>query len=165
VSGPVEIGLRTASWDADRAGIEAVRYRVFALEQGVPEHEEWDDADPVSRHVLAVTPKRDAVGTARLEPAGKIGRVAVLPQYRGTGIGGAMVSHLVDLARTLGLTQVHLNSQSSAIGFYARLGFRAEGPEFVEVGIPHRRMVLQIGHRDEEQAERHRDTEHSDDRR
>ena len=47
------------------------------------------------------TPKRDAVGTARLEPAGKIGRVAVLPQYRGTGIGGAMVGHLVDLARTL----------------------------------------------------------------
>jgi hypothetical protein len=35
----------------------------------------------------------------------------------------------------------------------------------VEVGIPHRRMVLRIGHRDEEQAERHRDTEHPHDRR
>lgn len=113
----------------------------------------------------AVTPKRDAVGTAALEPTGKIGRVAVLPQYRGTGIGGAMVGHLVDLARTLGLTQVHLNSQSSAIGFYVRKGFRVEGPEFMEVGIPHRRMYLQIGHRDEEQAQRHRDTEHPDDRR
>ena len=115
--------------------------------------------------MLAVTSKRDAVGTARLDPAGKIGRVAVLPQYRGTGIGGAMIGHLVDLARTLGLTQVQLNSQSPAIGFYARMGFQAEGPEFVEVGIPHRRMVVRIGHRDEEQAERHRDTEHSHDRR
>ena len=73
-----------------------------------------------------MTPKRDAVGTARPEPAGKIGRVAVLPQYRGTGIGGAMIGHLVVLARTLGLTQVHLNSQSSAIGFYAWMGFQAE---------------------------------------
>jgi predicted GNAT family N-acyltransferase len=114
--------------------------------------------------VIAVTPKRDAVGTARLEPAGKIGRVAVLPQYRGTGIGGAMLSHLVDLAGTLGLTQVHLNSQNSAIRFYARLGFQAEGPEFLEVGIPHRRMYLRFGH-DEKQAQRHRDTEHPHDRR
>lgn len=112
-----------------------------------------------------MTPKRDAVGTARLEPAGKIGRVAVLPEHRGTGIGGAMVSHLVDLARTLGLTQVDLNSQSSAIGFHARMGFQPEGPEFVEVGIPHRRMYLRIGHRDEEQAQRYRDTEHPHDRR
>jgi predicted GNAT family N-acyltransferase len=163
--GRADIQVGPASWDTDRADIEGVRRSVFILEQGVPEHEEWDAADPASRHVLAVIPKRDAVGTARLEPAGKIGRVAVLPQYRGTGIGGAMIGHLVDLARTLGLTQVHLNSQSSAIGFYARMGFRAEGPEFVEVGIPHRRMVLRIGHRDEEQAERHRDTEHPHDRR
>ena len=165
MSPPTDIRVVPARWDGDRAGIEAVRRSVFILEQGVPEHEEWDATDPVSRHVLAVTPKRDAVGTARLEPAGKIARVAVLPQYRGTGIGGAMVGHLVDLARTLGLTQVHLNSQTSAIGFYARMGFQAVGPEFVEVGIPHRRMVLQIGHRDEEQTERHRDTEHPHDRR
>jgi predicted GNAT family N-acyltransferase len=159
------VEIRQARWATHRAEIEAVRRSVFIVEQGVPEDEEWDDADQGCWHALAVTPKRDAVGTARLEPTGKIGRVAVLPQYRGTGIGGAMIGHLVDLARTLGLTQVYLNSQSSAIGFYARMGFRAEGPEFVEVGIPHRRMVLRIGHRDEEQAERHRDTEHPHDRR
>ena len=76
-----------------------------------------------------------------------------------------MIGDLVDLARTLGLTQVHLNSQSSAIGFYARMDFQADGPEFVEVGIPHQRMVLRIGYRDEEQAERHRNTEHPHDRR
>ena len=163
--GGVDIRVVSAGWATDCADIEAVRRSVFVLEQGVPEHEEWDAADPDSRHALAVTPKRDAVGTARLEPAGKIGRVAVLPQYRGTGIGGAMVGHLVVLARTLGLTQVHLNSQSSAIGFYARMGFQADGPEFVEVGIPHQRMVLRIGHRDEEQAERHRHTEHPHHRR
>lgn len=114
--------------------------------------------------ITAAGTKRDAVGTGALEPAGKIGRVAVLPQYRGTGIGGAMVSHLVDLARTLGLTQVHLNSQTSAIGFDARLVFQAEGPEFLEVGIPHRRMYLRFGH-DEEQTQRHRDTEHPHNRR
>jgi predicted GNAT family N-acyltransferase len=162
---PPGVRIRPASWAADREQIEGLRRRVFILEQGVPEREEWDDADPASWYVLAVTPKRDAVGTARLEPTGKIARVAVLPQYRGAGIGGAMVGHLVALARTLGLTQVHLNSQASATGFYERLGFLAEGPEFMEVGIPHQRMNLRIGHRDEEQTERHRDTEHPHDRR
>ena len=137
--------------DTRRAAIEAVwRRRVRAGPGGIGP---------------TVTPKRDAVGTAQLEPAGKIGRVAVLPQYRGTGIGGAMVSHLVDLARTLGLTQVHLNAQSSAIGFYARMGFQPEGAQFVEVGVPHLWMHLRIWHRDEEQAQRHRDTEHPHDRR
>ncbi len=159
------VDIRPARWATHRAQIEAVRRSVFIVEQGVPEDEEWDDAGRGCWHTLAVTPKRDAVGTARLEPTGKIGRVAVLPQYRGTGIGGAMIGHLVDLARTLGLTQVHLNSQSSAIGFYERLGFRAEGPEFEEVGIPHRRMNLRIVQRDEQQAERHRNPEHPHDRR
>jgi len=70
-----------------------------------------------------------------------------------------MIGDLVDLARTLGLTQVHLNSQSSAIGFYARMDFQAEAGAR-GVGIPHRRMVLRIGYRDEEQTERHRNTEH-----
>ena len=160
-----DLRILAARWDGDRPGVEGVRRAVFIDEQGVPEPDEWDGLDPGSRHVLAVIPKRDAVGTARLEPTGKIARVAVLPQYRGTGIGAALVGYLVDLARTLGHTRVYLNSQSSAVGFYERLGFRAEGPEFDEVGIPHRRMSLQLRQRDEQQAERDGNTEHPDDGR
>ena len=152
----LEFTLRPATWAADRAGIEAVRRAVFIVEQGVPEQDEWDAADPASRHVLAHGPKRDAVGTGRLEPTGKIGRVAVLPQYRGSGVGSAIVGHLVNLARELGLTRVHLHAQTAALGFYERLGFRAAGPEFDEVGIPHRRMSLVIEQADAKQAGSHR---------
>lgn len=162
---PGPVSLHPASWTADRAAIESVRRAVFVVEQGVPEHEEWDTADAVSHHVLALTPKRDAVGTGRLEPTGKIGRVAVLPEYRGTGVGSGIVSHLVSLASRLGLTQVHLNSQETAVGFYERLGFRVDGPVFQEVGIPHRRMRLGIEQRDEKQAGRHRHPQHPFDAR
>lgn len=137
-----------ANWQHDRASLELVRRRVFIEEQGVPESEEWDAADPTARHVLAIDGKRDAVGTGRLEPCGKIGRVAVLPRYRGAGIGEAIMSGLVNQATELGLEAVYLHAQTAAAGFYRRLGFRAEGPEFDEVGIPHVRMRLGIGRRD-----------------
>jgi predicted GNAT family N-acyltransferase len=154
------VTLETARWQHDRRRIESVRRAVFIEEQGIPEHEEWDDSDPVCWHVLALGPNRDVVGTGRLDPAGKIGRVAVLPQYRGTGVGAAIVSHLVGLAGEQGLAQVHLNAQSSALGFYERLGFRADGPEFDEVGIPHRRMRQRIEKTDEQQVGRDGNTEH-----
>ena len=159
------ITLRPASWTGDRAALEFVRRQVFVHEQGVPEQEEWDAADATCHHVLAHAGKRDAVGTGRLEPTGKIGRVAVLPPYRGTGVGTEIVSHLVNLATELGLTQVYLHSQTTAVGFYERLGFRAEGPEFDEVGIPHRRMHLGIEQRNEHKVGRHGHPEHPVDAR
>jgi len=137
-----------------------VRRAVFIEEQRIVEREEWDDADALSRHVLALDANRDAVGTGRLDPTGKIGRVAVLPQYRGTGVGAAIMDQLVGLAEALGLQEVHLNAQVDALGFYERLGFRAEGPEFDEVGIPHRRMRRRIGKADEQRAGRDGYTEH-----
>lgn len=157
------IELVEARWDQDRPDLETVRRRVFIEEQGVPEAEEWDAADPVSRHVLAIAGKRDVVGTGRLEPTGKIGRVAVLPQYRGTGVGSALVGHLVNQATELGFTQVYLHAQATAVGFYERLGFRAEGPEFDEVGIPHRRMRRGIGREHEHESGHGGQPEHPDD--
>ena len=107
-----------------------------------------------------VSAKRDAVGTGRLEPTGKIGRVAVLPQYRGTGAGVAVMRRLVELAGGRGFTEVYLNAQTYARGFYERLGFRAEGPEFDEVGIPHQRMRRSVGNRDGRTAGQHGDAQH-----
>jgi predicted GNAT family N-acyltransferase len=141
-----------ATWAQDRVQIQRVRRTVFIEEQQIAERDEWDDLDPVAAHVLvfdhAAAQKRDAVGTGRLEPTGKIGRVAVLPQYRGTGAGVAVMRRLMDLAAERGFTEVYLNAQRSAAGFYERLGFRTDGPEFDEVGIPHQRMRRSVGKRD-----------------
>ena len=142
------VELRPATWAADRAALELVRRRVFLEEQGIDEREEWDAVDPVARHVLAATPECDAVGTGRLEPCGKIGRVAVLDGCRGQGVGQAIMHCLVNHATESGLRAVYLHAQAAAADFYRRLGFRAEGPVFEEVGIPHVRMRLEIEQRD-----------------
>ena len=154
------VALRAATWSDDRPALQSVRRRVFIEEQGIPESEEWDALDPVARHVLAVAKNRDVVGTGRLEPTGKIGRVAVLPQYRGTGVGSLIMGHLVNQATELGCTRVYLHAQTAAEGFYRRLGFRAEGPAFDEVGIPHVRMSLGIKGSNGNEVGRHGFEEH-----
>jgi predicted GNAT family N-acyltransferase len=156
--------VELASWQRDRTAVECVRRAVFIVEQRIPEHEEWDDLDAVATHVLAYTgaagANRELVGTGRLEPTGKIGRVAVLPQYRGTGAGLAIMRRLVELAHERGFAEVYLNAQAYARGFYERLGFRADGPEFDEVGIPHQRMRRAVGNRDGTQAGHDGDPQH-----
>jgi predicted GNAT family N-acyltransferase len=142
------VAVRPASWQHDREQLQHVRRRVFIEEQGVPEQEEWDAADPIAWHVLAIDGKRDAVGTGRLEPCGKIGRVAVVDRCRGQGVGQAIMRCLVNQATDSGFEAVYLHAQTAAADFYRRLGFRAEGPVFEEVGIPHVRMRLEIEQRD-----------------
>ncbi len=140
-----DVILRPASWEHDRTSLELVRRRVFIEEQGVPEAEEWDAADPAAWHLLAETPKLEPVGTGRLESTGKIGRVAVLRDWRQAGLGRNIVRRLVNQATELGFGSVYLHAQTAAEDFYRGLGFRAEGPIFDEVGIPHVRMRLGIG--------------------
>ncbi len=82
----------------------------------------------VLAYVRAVAGKRDAVGTGRLEPTGKIGRVAVLPQYRGTGAGVAIMRRLMELAAERGFTEVYLNAQTSASGILRAAGFPGRRP-------------------------------------
>src|SRR5438093_478147 len=86
----------------------------------------------------------DAVGTARLrETEGgrvKAERVAVRRSVRRSGIGRALMRALEDEVRARGHRELVLNAQVAVIAFYERLGYRVEGPEFLEAGIPHRAM-------------------------
>jgi len=135
------IELVVCDWASEGASLAAIRRAVFCAEQGIPEALEWDGADPGAVHVLALT-KREPVGTGRLLPTGKIGRLAVLASFRRHGVGSLLLSRLVELARARGLRSVYLHAQADALGFYAARGFAAEGPGFDEAGIRHRRMRL-----------------------
>jgi len=127
------------TWSVDRPLLQQVRRQVFVIEQRVPEEEEWDDDDEVCVHVLA-TRNREPVGTGRLSPAGKIGRLAVLSEFRGRGLGDRIMRMLIEQAYHRGLVEVTLNAQLQVVPFYEKRGFKAEGPVFDEAGIPHRRM-------------------------
>jgi predicted GNAT family N-acyltransferase len=125
----------------------AVRIAVFVGEQGGPVDEEPDSWDDSARHFVILADGR-IVGTARLyQPqagAGKIGRVALLAEYRGRGWGDLLIRHLLDYAGAAGFREVVLDAQTYAVSFYKRFGFAAEGEEFHDAGIPHRRMRLRL---------------------
>lgn len=143
------VTIRVADWRADRGMLERVRRTVFIEEQGVSEEDEWDEQDPASLHLLALVEKRDAVGTARIGRDGRIGRVAVLAEYRGGGVGRRLMDRLLDIARQRGLDTVELHAQTRAQGFYTRLGFRPAGAPFEEAGIEHVRMTLELTRRED----------------
>ena len=139
------VDVRIADWETESAALKAIRKRVFVEEQKVPREVEWDGRDDDAVHLVAEDHRGDAVGTARLLPTGQIGRMAVLPERRGFGIGRRLLDAAVDAARDRGETEVFLNAQARALAFYEAAGFRTVGPEFEEAGIPHRRMELPIG--------------------
>lgn len=129
----------------DIATCRALRRAVFIVEQGVSEADELDHLDDIAIHLLA-TQDDTPVGSARLLVQGevcKVGRVCVLAEARGTGLGAALMRAAVDRSRQMpGLRKVKLGAQTHALGFYERLGFSAVGDEFDDAGIPHREMVL-----------------------
>lgn len=124
----------------DLPAIEAIRRQVFIEEQGIPARLEWDGQDTDCRHVLALTSRERAVGTGRLDPDGRIGRLAVLEPWRGQGIGSAILAALVGIARQRCYRKVSLHAQLGASGFYCKAGFREIGAPFVEAGIRHVNM-------------------------
>ena len=136
--------VRTADWDddRDRADCEAVRAEVFVEEQHIPEHEEWDEHDDNSLHAIARDARGAPIGTGRLLRDGIIGRIAVVKAWRGRHVGDALMRHLIGEARRLGVKESVLHAQSYAIPFYERFGYQVEGHEFIEAGIPHRKMRL-----------------------
>lgn len=101
---------------------------------------EMDDMDALSDHAVARLPDGRAIATGRLLPDGHIGRMAVLPEQRGTGIGRAVLTALMERARTRGMLEVVLSAQTHAVGFYAKSGFIAQGDVYMEAGIPHVEM-------------------------
>ena len=132
------------AWDKALPLARPVREEVFVAEQKVPLELEWDEWDERSDHAVARDAGGQAIGTARLLPDGRIGRMAVLREWRRRGVGAALMEALLQKAREQSLSRVTLHAQTHAAGFYRRFGFSERGGEFWEAGIPHVEMTLEL---------------------
>ena len=124
----------------------AIRIKVFVDEQNVPIEEEQDQLDDTATHFGAFT-SGQMVGTGRLvvQPTrGKIGRMAVAKEARGQGVGRALLTAIVNECRRLELPQAYLSAQLHAIPFYEQLGFQVNSGEYLDAGILHKDMILDI---------------------
>lgn len=140
---PAPLFVEHGDWATLGPVASEIRRIVFIEEQAVPREEEWDGRDGDCIHFLAWQDKR-AIGTARLLPDGHIGRVAVLRDARGLGVGQQLMQAAIEVARQQGHAHVELAAQTHALAFYASLGFEAFGDEFLDAEIPHRNMRLTL---------------------
>ena len=136
--------IRCSVGEAPAAARE-IRRRVFVEEQRVAPAEEWDAHDEAGAKTLhfVAWDAAQALGCARLRWLGdtaKIERVAVLRERRGEDLGRALMEATETAALRRGAAALRIHAQCAVIPFYEKLGWRALGPEFVEAGIPHRKM-------------------------
>jgi len=139
----MEYTLKLTRWDKDQKNLSEVRRIVFIEEQQVPEELEWDDDDKSSVHIL-VTDNDAPIATGRIKMDGHIGRMAVLKDYRDKGVGSAVLKALIDFSKTLKMKSVYLHAQTSAILFYEKHGFKTSSEEFMDAGIPHKTMKMDL---------------------
>ena len=125
-----------------------IRHCVFIDGQNVPSELELDGKDPQSEHYL-LTAENTSVATARIQlfsTYAKIERVAVLPSFQGHQLGSGLMQYiLADLKKRPDIKQARLSSQTHAIPFYEKLGFELSSDEYIDAGIPHRDMKMEIG--------------------
>jgi predicted GNAT family N-acyltransferase len=135
--------LRKVSNSEEMEAAKSVRFSVFVHEQGVPCQIEMDKHDAHAIHVICLIDDK-VVGTGRLAmmPDGmKLGRVAVLAEYRKCGLGAGIVEWLLDKAKEAGHDMVYANVQIGAKKFYENMRFKAVGAHFMEAEIEHVKMI------------------------
>lgn len=125
-----------------------VRSAVFIDEQGVPASMEWDGLDHLCVHAIALDASNQPIGTGRLMPDGRVGRMAVLAPWRGQGVGSRLLQALLAEHRARRWPPAYVHAQLSAADFYARRGFRSVGAPFEEAGIAHVLMRFRGGAQD-----------------
>ena len=124
----------------DVGAVMDIRRRVFVEEQGYPADTDVDTFDKLSVYALAYDENDRPAGTGRLyinaDSRFQIGRVCVLPEARGRGLGDLVARMLLYRALELGADAVCLSAQLPVVGFYARYGFRPCGEVYDEEGVP-----------------------------
>lgn len=135
-------GLDVAIYDKVHSDEIMIRKTVFEDEQGfIDEFDEIDENDK-TKHVVLY---KDSVPIAtcrffKVNDEYKIGRIAVVKEYRGQGIGRIIVSCAEEKVYELGGRELCLSSQVRVQGFYEKLGYVAEGDVYMDEMCPHIKM-------------------------
>lgn len=122
-----------------------IREEVFCKEQGFIN--EIDDLEDSSFHLLYYIDD-EVIGVCRFyeleKDVYKIGRIAVLKEYRKYGYGRKIVNSAIDYIKELKAKKIYIYAQLHAVGFYEKLGFKVEGDIFYEEDHPHKKVYLNL---------------------
>jgi predicted GNAT family N-acyltransferase len=132
--------IREVSWLDASIALSSIRTEVFINEQHVPPALEWDDLDADAKHLIALNSAGDIIACARILAPGTIGRMAVKNNFRGIGIGRALLDAAIAVCKREGWRNIQLSAQIHATGFYEKAGFVVVSDVYLDAGIPHHDM-------------------------
>ena len=138
--------VEIVKWIDRHAALTMIREKVFIEEQKVTPQLEWDGLDEEAIHFLAYK-NEEVVGCSRAivtEGVMQLGRMAVLKDHRGEGVGSALVDKAVTTSKLNQLLAIHISAQCHAIDFYKKFGFKVTSDIYLDAGIPHRDMRLEL---------------------
>ena len=136
--------IEIVKWIDGLSQLKNIREKVFIQEQKVTPQLEWDGMDEKAIHFLVFNDKA-AIGCARaivIKDHMQLGRMAVLKEYRGQGIGSALLEKAMTIAKLNQLSAIYISAQCHAIDFYKKFGFEVKSDIYLDAEIPHRDMTL-----------------------
>ena len=139
----IEITIKQVSWQQSQQDLQAVRTPVFIQEQLVAPAFEWDAIDHTAVHVLASV-NNCPIACLRIINYQKIGRMAVLKNWRNQGVGNAILHKAIEICQQHGSHNIYLSAQTHAIGFYQQAGFVVTSDIYQDLHIPHVDMQLSL---------------------
>lgn len=125
-----------------------LRSEVFVVEQDCV-YQDLDGKDKKAMHILGYKDQELAAYTRIFKPGdyfekASIGRVVVSPKMRGLAYGQKIMKASIDYCKDQGYPSIQISAQCYLHKFYTDLGFTTTGDKYLEDGIPHQGMVLDI---------------------
>ena len=121
-----------------------LRKRILRDPLGLEWTEEEESWEPRERH-FGGRGDSGIIACVVIRPLGsravKLRQMAVELAWQGTGIGRGLLEGVEVILVADERDRIELNARDVAVGFYEKLGFSKVGEEFVEVTIPHWKMV------------------------
>lgn len=119
-----------ATKTAEQAGAYYVRIQAMARKHQIPLHVEFDEHDTPETKYIVIVENYLPVATCRLyaidETKVMLGRIVVLPEYRGQGIGRLVVSEAEKWAKELGFKTAVVESRDNKVHFYETMNYLAD---------------------------------------
>lgn len=138
-----QVTINQVTWQQAENELRAIRTPVFIDEQFVTPEFEWDEIDADAVHLIA-TFENQPIACLRIIHYQKIGRMAVIKQWRGKGLGAALLLEAISICKKQGIKSIGLSAQTHAINFYLKAGFNQTSDEYTDVDIPHVDMQLDL---------------------
>ena len=146
----IEVLRAESEWQ--RAGAYSVRIQGMNRQHHIPLREEFDEHDGDGTRYIVLLDDGYPVATCRFYEIGAgrvaLGRVVVLPEYRGRGLGRMVVEEAERWIDELGFREVVIDSRTVAVPFYEKLGYVSVDGSMVKSGsfdcIRMRKRIVRI---------------------